>query len=231
MELISREEICLLQLNRNRICAATASSDAGTSIANKTCNEHGTAVPILMRRRTETLGSVTVDQPRGQSCTATDMPTATDTAHAMAECSNRGECDHSTGQCVCHSGFGGDACQRLSCASDCNGHGRCQSLEQYAGTTYNDDSVQYAYTGVWDADKTFGCVCDWPYMGHDCAQKGCPVGDDPLTTGQVNEAQLLYCVARSSGDYTEKRCSREGEMGCQAGWLASWFQPPQPTPF
>ena len=56
---------------------ATASSDAGTSIANKTCKEHGTADPILMRRRTETLGSVTVDQPRGQSCTATDMPTAT----------------------------------------------------------------------------------------------------------------------------------------------------------
>ena len=133
--------------------------------------------------------------PRGRAWT--DMPTATDTAHAMAECSNRGECDHSTGQCVCHSGFGGDACQRLSCASDCNGHGRCQSLEQYAGTTYNDDSVQYAYTGVWDADKTFGCVCDWPYMGHDCAQKGCPVGDDPLTTGQVNEVQLLYCAATS----------------------------------
>ena len=45
--------------------------------------------------------------PRGRAWT--DMPTATDTAHAMAECSNRGECDHSTGQCACHSGFGGDA--------------------------------------------------------------------------------------------------------------------------
>ena len=70
-------------------------------------------------------------------------------------------------------------------------HGRCQSLEQFAGTTYNANSEQYAYTGVWDADKTFGCVCDWPYMGHDCAQKECPVGAGYRNWMMVREPKKL----------------------------------------
>ena len=49
-------------------------------------------------------------------CTAdaawTDVPTAADTAHATAECSNAGICNRNTGQCECFAGFEGDACQR-----------------------------------------------------------------------------------------------------------------------
>ena len=42
----------------------------------------------------------------------TDMATADDTAHAPAMCSNRGDCDFSTGVCKCQRGFEGRACER-----------------------------------------------------------------------------------------------------------------------
>ena len=34
-----------------------------------------------------------------------DIATADDTAHALAECSNRGHCDRVTGECVCEIGL------------------------------------------------------------------------------------------------------------------------------
>lgn len=40
------------------------------------------------------------------------MATADDTAHAPAMCSNRGDCDFSTGVCKCQRGFEGRACER-----------------------------------------------------------------------------------------------------------------------
>jgi len=40
------------------------------------------------------------------------VPTAADTAHALAECSNAGICNRGTGKCECFDGFEGDACQR-----------------------------------------------------------------------------------------------------------------------
>jgi hypothetical protein len=36
----------------------------------------------------------------------------------------------------------------------------------------------------WDADMSQTCVCDAGWFGHDCRQRACPRGDDPLTTGQ-----------------------------------------------
>lgn len=44
-----------------------------------------------------------------------DVPSAAYVAHANAECSARGLCDRTLGQCRCFIGFEGDACQR--CAS------------------------------------------------------------------------------------------------------------------
>lgn len=41
-----------------------------------------------------------------------DVPTAFDTAHAMAECSNHGNCDRMTGVCNCFPPFSGGACER-----------------------------------------------------------------------------------------------------------------------
>lgn len=40
-----------------------------------------------------------------------DEAEADGSAHALAECSNRGLCDRDTGTCVCHKGFTGDSCQ------------------------------------------------------------------------------------------------------------------------
>ena len=74
-------------------------------------------------------------------------------------------------------------------------------MHELAAQTRDESSTQYTYDtefgsyGVWDANKIKGCVCDPLYDGYDCNSKTCVHGDDPLTTGQVNEIQLLTCIA------------------------------------
>ena len=46
----------------------------------------------------------------------------------------------------------------------------------------------------WDAEAIYGCLCTFPYTGPACTTRTCPEGDDPLTSGQVNEVQLLSCI-------------------------------------
>ncbi|KAF4141283.1 hypothetical protein GN958_ATG09548 [Phytophthora infestans] len=117
---------------------------------------------------------------------------AMDDAHYVVECSNKGLCDHEEGKCTCDEGFIGSACQRMECASDCNDVGRCMSLK--------DLSAMYAvgteplYDSAWDADMMYGCKCSKGYHGYDCSLKSCPRGDDPMTTGQKNEVQIVQCT-------------------------------------
>ena len=47
-----------------------------------------------------------------------DEPTSSNTAHALAECSNAGICDRSTGFCKCNPLFTGAACQIKDCVRD-----------------------------------------------------------------------------------------------------------------
>lgn len=61
-----------------------------------------------------------------------DFPTATDTAHAITECSNRGICDRASGVCACMQGFTGAACDRLTCQSSCSNQGKCYSMRDFA---------------------------------------------------------------------------------------------------
>ena len=124
-----------------------------------------------------------------------DAATATDTAHAMAVCSNMGMCNEQTGKCTCRTGFEGKACERMSCPNNCNGKGRCLSMREAASLNfgpYMNRSVTYSN---WDADKIYGCVCDLGYRGFDCSKQFCPAGDDPLTTTlTANEAHNMVCT-------------------------------------
>lgn len=113
----------------------------------------------------------------------------------MTECSSRGQCNTDTGLCSCMDGFTGPACERMTCSGNCNNAGKCISMRNYALANYGMTLVNGTYTTVWDVDKIYGCMCDSSHEGYDCSLKSCPRGDDPLTTGQVNEIQLLKCAA------------------------------------
>ena len=129
-----------------------------------------------------------------------DVPSAYNKAHAVAECSDRGLCDRSTGQCTCFPPFTGAACERMSCPNDCSGHGQCLSMKELAlawaqrtpsyFTAYGQANYQ---TSAWDWDVMYGCFCDssWPvgyeagetqlgeFFGPDCSLRRCPSGKHP----------------------------------------------------
>ena len=146
-----------------------------------------------------------------------DYATATDTAHADAECSMMGHCQETAnatyigGACVCRAGFEGIACERSWCPGvtsstniACSGKGRCLSMAEASVYEQHPNSpLTFAYAN-WDADKIMGCVCDDGYTGYDCSERTCPFGDDPETTGQADEVQVLNCMCQStcSGSFT-----------------------------
>ena len=110
-----------------------------------------------------------------------DEASADDTAHASAECSNRGVCNRVTGMCMCQHGFSGGSCNRLDCpAGDasgnnvCAGNGQCLSMRELAearrdgeglsapleyGSAF-DSAAAFAFADAWDAAHVFGCACD-----------------------------------------------------------------------
>lgn len=130
-----------------------------------------------------------------------DIVSSIDSAHQLAECSNRGVCDHTTGRCTCDIGFTGSSCNRKVCPNSCSGHGECRSMRYHATMRDLGIGAAVSYTTNWDSDMMHGCVCNSGYTGPDCSLRECPKGDDPLTTGQVNEIQSLLCSA-SSGTFT-----------------------------
>eukprot|EP00941_MAST-03F_sp_MAST-3F-sp1_P004552 g4552.t1 len=131
-----------------------------------------------------------------------DSPNNTDTAHAdYTECSNMGHCDRATGECQCEIGFFGNACQYMVCPGflgpyrvECSGHGKCVSMKEAAEQKNGFSLVrETTYTDIWDSDMIRGCACDYGWEGFDCSLRKCPTGDDPLTTGQLNEIQVVEC--------------------------------------
>ena len=157
-----------------------------------------------------------------------DLPSATDTAHGFyTECSNMGDCNRETGQCLCRAGFGGPACDRMLCPTGglskrdfdeekeipCSGNGRCVDLAYAQG--YRDyvnffDSTTYA---SWDAHMLHGCACDEGWEGIACEKRSCPKGDDPETSG-VDEVQLIDCTCTtcSGGIYLTFRGAQTREI-------------------
>ncbi len=105
-----------------------------------------------------------------------DQAIGIDDAHNSAECSNMGICDRTVGQCVCQAGFEGTACQRKTCPNECNNVGKCLSMHQYAASKDPGSGIVYDYTTIWDANKFYGCKCDWGYSGPDCTVRMCPTG-------------------------------------------------------
>jgi len=106
-----------------------------------------------------------------------DLNILTESAHYYMECSNKGTCDRTTGECVCYDGYDGVACQRASCPgfpNSCSGHGVCKSKKQLAQSDHGN------IYKLWDKDSTMGCECDAGYYGADCSLKTCKYGVDPL---------------------------------------------------
>ena len=132
-----------------------------------------------------------------------DIASATDVGHALVPCSDRGLCDTRLGACACFPGFEGPACSRLSCSGGCSGNGECVTMRRHAQaldpglllapTPYTNIRAPHPYVSNWDAEMVQGCACDAGFAGPRCEQRVCPVGDDPLTAGQVDEVQLLRC--------------------------------------
>ena len=93
--------------------------------------------------------------------------------HPVVECSNKGLCDRSTGECICFANYDGIACERTICPNLCSDAGVCFTLSQIA----QDNSR--VYSTPWDADKQVGCVCDLGRRGPDCSLSKLPT---PLGT-------------------------------------------------
>jgi len=134
------------------------------------------------------------------------LPAAANSAHAAlepVECSAQGECDRSSGECVCTGLFEGAACERLRCPADpsgltpsCSGHGQCLTMSKLALEAtercddeycHRGDATQLTYGATpndrlaWDHDMVQGCLCDDGWQGYDCSLRRCPYGDDPDT--------------------------------------------------
>jgi hypothetical protein len=132
-----------------------------------------------------------------------DVAVGVDRAHSPMECSGRGTCDTRLGACACLPGFEGPACARMSCAGGCSGRGECSTLLRHAqsldlGTLaapvpHTLVRTPFRYTAPWDAEMIQGCTCDYGWAGPHCEERTCPLGDDPLTQGQVDEVQVLRC--------------------------------------
>jgi EGF-like domain len=128
--------------------------------------------------------------------------TAVDQVHeSIVECSGVGDCNRATGLCSCYGNFTGMACERMGCPTSsgsslpCSGRGLCMTMRQaalgYDGVRLKQPPSTY---NLWDADKIQGCICDNGWFGADCSNRTCALGDDPLTTGQVQEIQTLSCT-------------------------------------
>jgi len=208
------------------------------------CSGHGTCSNgVGMKDKcncfTHLDGDETVAMWTGADCSLRTCPTAgawaasptgnNDHVSAKVECSGRGSCDRSSGECACEAGYGGSACQRTVCPNNCNGHGTCQTLNQLADDfSHNADSgvasVLFAtpdssndcdectgtqntgaqYDSAWDATRSAGCKCDAGYRGPDCSQKECPSGDDVLEGNGGSKGRA--CSGRGTCDYASGMC-------------------------
>ncbi|GBG28563.1 Tenascin [Hondaea fermentalgiana] len=87
----------------------------------------------------------------------------------------------------------------MACPNNCNNHGQCVSLKDAA--RLKDDRNffrEVTYATSWEATRIYGCMCEPGWYGYDCSKKECPRGDDPMTTGQVDEVQVIDCTCSNT---------------------------------
>jgi hypothetical protein len=132
-----------------------------------------------------------------------------DEGHFYAECSNRGLCDRETGECQCFTGYSGTACNRTVCANDCSGHGICESIREMLPTSGASDETDYM---LWDADKTYGCVCDPEYFGDDCSKRRCYRNDDPLTAVTTTLWKSEKLTEAGETQIVKVACGNQGQV-------------------
>jgi len=116
------------------------------------------------------------------------------------------------------------------------------SLTSYLQVTYSNaaDAAKYdedlsaratvsTTTGLdytfWDADMSQSCVCDAGFSGPDCSERLCPMGDDPLTTGQHNEVQYVdvYGESMFAGTITFTYTDEFGEQWETASFETTYY--------
>jgi len=140
-----------------------------------------------------------------------DAPTASNTAHRIAECSGRGICNRETGDCECNDGYTGAGCNRADCdSSTCNGHGNCEFINElrtdvgdefkWTGANPSTDQFEHALDKMWDYQKTMTCVCDPGWTEFDCSRRKCPRSSYALYNNMVTvpEIQMIRITNVSS---------------------------------
>jgi hypothetical protein len=114
----------------------------------------------------------------------------------------------------------------MVCPNNCNGHGRCVSLQRAAAlpdamplspaTSYEGSES----TNTWDQHKIFGCVCDstwtvglasgqWQkaeYFGGDCSLRRCPSGNDPVTAVDDEDCGSVVAEGGFGTGATHNKC-------------------------
>eukprot|EP00644_Phytophthora_capsici_P008553 jgi/Phyca11/7530/fgenesh1_pm.PHYCAscaffold_20_\ len=135
------------------------------------------------------------------------------------DCSGKGICTKQL-TCNCHDGFFGYDCSLQYCPvgkawgvitgtdeahapAECSGRGVCvyTSGSCMVSRELYDRDV-FVYDELWDFDVIHGCHCDTGFHGPSCSLKDCSVGDDPLTTGQVNEFLCGATSVQGGGSFT-----------------------------
>lgn len=145
-----------------------------------------------------------------------DTPDEDGKVHKYMECSGKGICDRSIGECECFEGYDGKGCQRTTCPNDCSGHGTCEFIDELTlGSTPGEydaakpgnfsmglgstKAVSFASVGeVWDSHKSMACVCDAGYIDVDCSRRMCPKGNDIFDTRLDTADSMLYQVQNIS---------------------------------